>query len=218
MYLWIMARRGWWIVAGRPFGMPLRLHLLLPLGLLFFGGLRWAPGAWLAFVLVVVVHELGHAWMARAVGARPTAIDVHPLGGACRYTGATSPFSRALVAWGGPLAQLLLLVAALVAFAAAGPVLDQFSLDLRHGLVAANAWMLLLNLLPIPPFDGAEAFKVVPLMAAARARARRSADDAALESLLDADARGEVAPETRRLVGDLMESSSRRQKAPSRPR
>ena len=198
--------------------MPLRLHLLLPLGFVFFGGLRWAPGAWVAFLLVIGVHELGHAWMARAVGAQPTAIDVHPLGGACRYTGAASPFSRALVAWGGPLAQLLLLVAALVAFAATGPVVEPFSLDLRHGLVAANAWLLLLNLLPIPPFDGAEAFKLLPLMAAARARARRSADNQALESLIDADARGEVAPETRRLVGELMQSTSRRQKAPSRPR
>lgn len=218
MYPWFMARRGWWILAGRPFGMPLRLHLLLPLGPVFFGGLRWAPGAWLAFLLVIVVHELGHAWMARGVGAQPTGIDVHPLGGACHYTGVSSPFSRALVAWGGPLGQLVLLVAALVAFAASSRTLDPFLLDLRHGLVAANAWLLLLNLLPLPPFDGAEAFKLLPLMAAARARARRTADDTALESLIDADARGEVAPETRRLVGELMQSTSRRQKAPSRPR
>src|SRR5262245_31795457 len=46
---------------GRFRGVPLRMHVLAPLGALFFSGFRFEPGAWLGFVLIILLHEIGHA-------------------------------------------------------------------------------------------------------------------------------------------------------------
>ena len=45
-------------------GIPIRAHWSLPLVALLMGGLRFAPGAWGGWLLVVLLHEMGHAFWA----------------------------------------------------------------------------------------------------------------------------------------------------------
>lgn len=164
---------GWWTVA-RLSGVPVRIHWSALLGALFFTGLRFAPGAWLGFVLVILAHELGHALVVLRTGQRLVAVDVHGLGGVCQWTGSATPIQRALIAWGGVAAQLVLALVALPLGWALGPQLGAFGLDLFHALTISSLWLAALNLLPFGPFDGAEAWKLPGLLRDRwRARQRR---------------------------------------------
>jgi Zn-dependent protease len=116
----------------------------------------YVPGAWAAFVVLVLVHEIGHAVLVRRYGLSVLSIDVHGAGGACRWAGQTSDVNRAKIAWGGVVAQALLLVATtLVAPVAPGhPLVVQ----VVQTWTATNVLVIALNLLPVRPFDGAEAW------------------------------------------------------------
>jgi Zn-dependent protease len=176
----------WGVVAGRGYfevarwrGAPVRLHWTLPLGALVFCQGRFAPGAILGFVLLVLVHEVGHALVVRRHRLRVLAIDVHALGGVCTWTGQASPLARARIAWGGVNAQLVAFGVAVLALWTLGEPTTPFSADLAYAFTTMNGWMMALNLLPVPPLDGAEAWKLPGLL---RARARTRSARAAKES------------------------------------
>ncbi len=65
-------------------GVPIRLHWSTALGALFFSRFKFAPAFWLGFVLLVLVHEVGHAWVAQRLGHRALAIEVTGFGGLCK--------------------------------------------------------------------------------------------------------------------------------------
>jgi Zn-dependent protease len=65
---------------------------------------------------------------------------------------------RAVIAWGGPFAQLVLLVGAMAWVAAFGFPRDATAWAVVSALLGSNLWLLLVNLIPIAPLDGAEAW------------------------------------------------------------
>ena len=113
--------RGGYLTLGRWRGAPVRAHWSLPLGALVFGQGRFVPGFWLGFFLLVLIHELGHAALVKRYGHRVVSIDIHALGGACRWSGEATAVDRARIAWGGVLAQGVALAIAAAALALAGP-------------------------------------------------------------------------------------------------
>jgi Zn-dependent protease len=137
-------------------GTPIYWHVSSVLGLFIFSGFRIAPWAWLAFVALVLAHELGHAVLVRARGHRVVGIHLTAWGGECQWRPTRSEptmADRVIIAWGGVLAQAVILVVA-VALRIAGarhPVLGP--------LVWSNAFMIFFNLMPIPPLDGATAWR-----------------------------------------------------------
>lgn len=162
-------------------GIPIRAHWSLPLVALMMGGLRLAPGAWLGWLLVVMLHEMGHAFWALHYRMEVQEILLHGLGGHCRYVGAPSPRQRAVVAWGGVLAQAILF-AIVWPLSVLVPAHDLFFADLYEVLLGRNLSVALFNLIPIAPLDGAEAWKLLPMLVRREpkveprdvARARRS--------------------------------------------
>jgi Zn-dependent protease len=146
-----------YLVLGRVRGAPLRIHWATPLGLFLLSGFRIVPGAWLGFPLVILLHELGHAVLAWTRGLRVVSVDVLAYGGVCRHTLGT-PLDGSIVAWGGVLAQGLLAAIAFPLAAMLSPT--GFLGELFYALTLGNAWMIVFNLLPIPPLDGAEAWKL----------------------------------------------------------
>jgi Zn-dependent protease len=59
-----------------------------------------------------LIHELGHAWVLRRLGAQDVTITFHAGGGACRAQAVdTSPRATLLAASGGPVATALLIAA-----------------------------------------------------------------------------------------------------------
>lgn len=141
-------------------GTAVRVHWTVPIGALLFTGMSFAPFAWLAFFGLIFLHELGHALVARRYGHRVAAIEVSGFGGLCRWSGYATEYERAAIAWGGVLAQAALFVITLgvVLFVGvpSGPLGQVVNVFLR-----TNAWLIALNLLPIPPLDGAEAWRIL---------------------------------------------------------
>ncbi len=147
----VSSARGY-LTLGRYRGAPVRLHWSVVLGMLFVSGLRWAPGAWAGYLVVILLHELGHAVLARRYGLSVREIVVHGMGGHCAYAGYPSLYQQAIIATGGVLAQLLLLVVAIpiAALVPLGPDLA----DLMRVLTYSNGILILVNLIPLPPLDG----------------------------------------------------------------
>jgi Zn-dependent protease len=189
---------GGYLQVGRWNGAPVRLHWTLPLGALVLGQGRFAPGFWLGFVLIVLIHEVGHALVVRRQRHRVVSIDVHALGGVCRWAGDATPIQRARVAWGGVEAQMVALVVAVVATRVLGAPRTSFARDLAEAFIYPNLWLIALNLIPVPPLDGAEAWKLPGLLraraAAQRARARGGARQSAARELARLDARDDDVP------------------------
>jgi stage IV sporulation protein FB len=153
----VMFDRGY-LTLGKLRGIPIRIHWTMPVGALVFGGLRFAPAFWVGFLVLVLIHELGHAFYVKRYGHRVLSIEVTGFGGLCRWSGAATPYERAAIAWGGVVAQGLLLIVAHAVLLALGPPRALWSAELAHVFTVTNLWLIGLNLLPIPPLDGAEAW------------------------------------------------------------
>ena len=139
-------------------GIPIRAHWTLPLGVLMFSGGRVAPGLWLGIVALIVLHELGHAALVHRAGLVNLGIDITGFGGRCTWAGSPTPTQRALIAWGGVLAQLVLLALTGLPLLVLGAPSNAFLADLVHAFTATNLVLMALNLIPIRPLDGAEAW------------------------------------------------------------
>jgi Zn-dependent protease len=155
-----------WVGLGRVAGIPVRLDLSWFAGLAVLVALSrelWAPAVAgvaavalsgcfaLAFFACLLVHELAHALVARAVGVPTTEIRLFVFGGVARIAGEPARAGdEALVAMAGPLASVTL--AGLLELASrvlAGPAGDLAAWLFLGNLVVAG-----FNLLPGFPLDG----------------------------------------------------------------
>jgi Zn-dependent protease len=161
--------RGWRVacVAGVP--IHVRTSALVTLAVLWLllhaqlaPGLTWR--AWwlapvvttltcLAFLLSVILHELAHALVARALRLPVTEVTVFHLGGVTRLgRDPEDPGEEALVAAAGPLLSVLLAGALLVAGARAGTTTVPGGTLVF--LAYLNGTLGVFNLLPGHPLDG----------------------------------------------------------------
>lgn len=147
-----------YLVIGHFGRAPVRVHWSMPVGAFILCGFAFVPGAWLGFLILILAHELGHALFAKALGCEVFSIDAHAVGGFCEITGYVTGKQRSLIAWGGVLAQLavLLTVPLLSLLLPAWP----FVVQLLSVLTTTNLILIALNLLPVWPFDGAEAWRL----------------------------------------------------------
>lgn len=198
-------------------GAPMLLHWSIVLGALFFGGFRFAPAFWFGFFGLVLLHELGHAWFVRRFKQRVVSVEVHGLGGLCTWSGRVSPIQRALIAWGGVVAQALVYAGAQVYLSVEGAPATQAGAEVLHVATSTNLWIIALNLLPVRPLDGAEAWPLFGLVwrrarmrkvleADAQARAARALSRASLRTsdALDDLAADAPPPEITSLVDDVL--------------
>lgn len=142
-------------------GIPVRVHPLFWLVALLLG---WdvtdlqAMALWVGAVFVsILVHEMGHAFCARAFGSIPH-IVLYSFGGLAIYQESwrTSTWQRIAVAFCGPLAGFLLagFVFAL-ATSLGGPRTDLQETLYGYFLFINIGWGLV-NLLPVWPLDGGQ--------------------------------------------------------------
>jgi Zn-dependent protease len=142
---------------GRFFGIPVRINysfLFLLLIFLFWQGLTGVLLMLVTFASVLV-HELGHALVARRLRVPIIGIDLHFFGGAAKMARMpSSPKEEILIAAAGPVVSfaialfglLLHLVSGLSAFAYLG---------------AINLILGGFNLLPALPMDGGRIFRAI---------------------------------------------------------
>jgi len=136
---------------GSIFGFPIRLNLtfLLLLGAVFLwmGG---APGVLAVLFLFgsVLLHELGHALMARRLGVRMSSIDLHFFGGAARMVDMPRTAKDEIaIAAAGPVVSFVLAGLGLGLGAVTGS-------ELLSELGLVNVALGAFNLIPAFPSDG----------------------------------------------------------------
>ena len=153
---------------GSVAGIPVRLHISLLIGV---GLLMLYSGAGLLDVLILAVgifgsvalHELGHAFVARAKGAYIHEIVLYPFGGAAKISNIPKrPVDEILVALAGPAVSLMLAII--------------FSLfETTHFLGYLNWMLFFFNILPVFPMDGGRVFRAALATRKSRLEATRIA-------------------------------------------
>ena len=144
----------------RLFGMPVVVQgsfLIIAALIGFFGiGSVAETVAWIGVVFIsILIHELGHAFTARAFGSA-VAIELNGLGGLTRWapaSGEITPGPRALIAAAGSAVGLVFggLVWLVATPFAPYPPLLAFTLE---STIYVNVFWGLINWLPIRPLDG----------------------------------------------------------------
>lgn len=161
--------------AFRLFGVPIRLHFTFVLFVIFlvvlgFGGSQSGlANAVYLFVLFgcVLLHELGHALVARRYGIRTAEIVMFPIGGVSRLERQPQPKEEFWIALAGPLVNLLI-AGGLYAFLTwqqrpvnpenISPPTDE-NLALR--VLFGNLILAGFNLLPAFPMDGGRVLRAL---------------------------------------------------------
>ena len=103
---------------------------------------------------------MGHALLCRFYGLWVVSVDIHGLGGLCHYRGSPTALQRSVIAWGGVLTQGALYVITWSLLGMVGLLPSHFLRQLALVFLGTNLWLMLLNLLPIAPLDGAEAWRL----------------------------------------------------------
>src|SRR5579862_555947 len=177
-----MSMRSWSIPVGRLFGIEIRIHLTFLFLLVFVWSTasQDANTAMRGLALVgivfgsVVLHELGHALVARGSGIPAKGIILLPIGGVTvldevhSLPDPVNAWKRDIrVAVAGPLVNLciaavsaLVIVSLLPGFPLMAKPLVHLSALLRS-LVWVNVYLGLFNLLPAYPMDGGRALRAI---------------------------------------------------------
>lgn len=135
---------------GRVLDIPIHVKstflLLLAVVFLAYGGLAGVAMVLLAFASIVL-HELGHAVAARALGVRVMGIDLGFLGGAARMELPSDSRRELLIAAAGPAVSLALAGLGIALGVALGAQL-LVTIGIINFVIAA------FNLIPALPMDG----------------------------------------------------------------
>jgi Zn-dependent protease len=171
--------RNFGLRAGRMYGIDIYIHwfllILLALQLLHMsvsdvpeGYVKdWGkvfkifPAFAIALIGSIFLHELGHALAAARQGGRCDRIVLWPLGGLAYCEAPDTPWTQFVVAVGGPLVTLaLILFGGLVCMIAGWPLLPYTNAEwgffeiLFQYVFLWNCLLLFINLLPCYPLDG----------------------------------------------------------------
>ena len=176
--------RSWSIPAGRLFGIEIRVHLTFFLLLFFVWGTEKSTqdstavlrGLALVGIIFgsVVLHELGHALVARGAGIPAKGIVLLPIGGVTildesqAVSNPAETWKRDVrIAAAGPLVNLAIAGVSTLAILALMPHFPFFGRPLLHssnllrGLVWSNVYLGLFNLLPAYPMDGGRVLRAL---------------------------------------------------------
>lgn len=155
------------ITLNRPkiFGASLHIHwsALVVAGIAFGAFVRQPVHALVlvvSYFAVILLHEVGHAVVAKKLGYLPSDIYLTFIHGLCRYEQPDTLREDAIIAWGGVLFQLAVAIPLIVI----GQTTPLGSVSLFAILVAVLGYFSLLvalfNLAPGPGLDGTRAWRL----------------------------------------------------------
>jgi hypothetical protein len=142
-----------------PFDVPVHLHWSVLLGglmpcvyvgfniieILFFT---------VAFILLVAIHEFGHAFAAKLLGLRVFEVQINVSGGHCRYEMPPTIWKALLVTSGGIFAQVILLLIAMIYIAIFGYESSRVMNCFLLVFTFINFLMLIVNVIPAKVIAG----------------------------------------------------------------
>jgi Zn-dependent protease len=177
---------------GSAFGIGLYVHwsFLLVLGFIALvsgasgvGDLLLSVGFTLGLFACVLLHELGHALMARSYGIGTRDITLLPIGGVARLERMSEhPREEIAIAVAGPLVNVVIAAGLWLGMVTAG--LSPFVLSRSHEMASAvsnghgflallfqaNVGLVLFNMIPAFPMDGGRVFRALLSLGVGRLR------------------------------------------------
>jgi Zn-dependent protease len=178
--------RSWKL--GSAFGIGIFIHWTFPLLLLFVLVTTWQQEPhrtlfMLALVLAlfgcVILHELGHALMARRFGIRTRDITLYPIGGIARLERMSErPWEEFWIALAGPAVNVVIVAVLLTLLAlgnvavslsrpgellglSADPLQQPVGVQFLLLLAVANGLLVVFNLIPAFPMDGGRVLRAL---------------------------------------------------------
>ena len=152
-------------------GIPISLHWTVFIGIAWFyyqtRSLADTAIAFVAFFFLILVHELGHAAVARWRGIEVESIRLFFIHGTCTTEEPEYELDDVLIAWGGVAAQFAVLVIAFsvdLLFSTFSPLAHAIASPVLRVLIETNLFIMIVNLIPVAPFDGAKAWRILPLL------------------------------------------------------
>lgn len=187
---------NWSFRAGRVWGIDVRIHVTFLIGAVILlwmelpkaggpapsltGVLGDVAGTYLILFGLVLLHELGHCWGARATGGDADQILLWPLGGLATTNPVHHPRAHLVTTVAGPMVNVaicaicsgvLTLWSGTLGAVPWNPLHPSTPIDPMFFPTTGQAWMLrvygtsyfllLINLLPIFPFDGGRIVQAV---------------------------------------------------------
>jgi len=188
-----MPSRPFRLLIGRPFGIPVYLHVswLIIFGLIVWtlatgyfpardphlsAASHWVKGlvASLLLFVSILLHEMGHALVARRSGLETRSITLFIFGGVAQLAkdpeDGPTEFKMALA---GPIVSFTL--AAVFGLAAEAPLLGSSGRAVAGYLALINTAIALFNLVPAFPLDGGRLLRGVLWRSLGKTRATRAA-------------------------------------------
>ena len=162
-------------------GIPIRIHWSLPLAFLY---IVWqSESAELYGVLFaalifscILLHEVGHALVARKYGLATSSITLTFIGGLAMLEGRQTPKQEFWIAVAGPLVNLAIAIG-LFTYMAVSPVMyDLYTISPKNLVVSlfyANLFIGAFNLVPAFPLDGGRIVRAILSMAAGEEKGTR---------------------------------------------
>lgn len=184
---------SWSWKLGRIAGIPLYVHWTFLILLGYVGYSHWklsggdpsATAAGVATILAifgcVVLHELGHALMARRFGVPTADITLLPIGGVARLQRIPEhPGQELLIALAGPAVNVVIAAILGGGLIASGRSLNlsgflRGELPFAQELLLVNLFLALFNLIPAFPMDGGRVLRALLALAMPYPRATRIA-------------------------------------------
>lgn len=173
---------------GRILGIPTRIHASFALVLLWIGISTWSAahsglavlfgvGFSLAVFACVLLHEFGHALVARRFGIETRRITLLPIGGVAELERSPQdPRAEMWIAAAGPLVNLGIAAALSLVGYASGVLTGVGLLTMvTTGLIWANLMLALFNMVPAFPMDGGRVFRAWATRRYGRVRATQMA-------------------------------------------
>jgi len=146
-------------------GIPIKVHISLILIVLFLAsdfGLFNGTLLGIGLAVSIVLHELGHSFVALQKGCRVREITLMCLGGAAQMERIpTKPLDEALMAMAGPLVSLFVGIVCLWGGGHLPLPPLVYPWNIVHILGAINLGLVAFNLLPAFPMDGGRVFRAV---------------------------------------------------------
>jgi len=150
-------------------GVNLHVHwtILLVGGAMLLGAARNARLTFvvlISYVSVLLIHECGHLIAAQRRRYAVQCIELYPIFGFTRFEIPQSRLDMCVIAWGGVIAQAVIGIPLVIWIAVVGYTKVE---EINAALAILGVYSLCVaafNLLPIPPLDGAVAWKLIPAL------------------------------------------------------
>jgi Zn-dependent protease/predicted transcriptional regulator len=173
-----MLQMKWSIKLGNVAGIGIHIHwtFLLLVGWILVThladgdsvrGALTAVAFLLALFFCIVLHELGHAFMARHFGVRTRDITLLPIGGVARLEHIPEePIQEFLIAIAGPLVNVVIAIVLIIVVGMTEPKLDPAEIATTGGsflvrLLLVNVGLVVFNIIPAFPMDGGRMLRAI---------------------------------------------------------